>query len=336
VTEKPIVAITLGDPCGIGPEVVAKALEAPAVHEACRPVVIGSTAVLDRALVLTHSKLHTKQVASPSERMAAQQVAVLDPGSSPVLSDLTPGTLSAEAGKASVKWVLEAGRLALDHQVSAMATAPINKAAASLAGYQEIGHMELLQHMADVPSVLTMLMTTDLRVVHLSTHRALRLACDYVTMENVLGALRMTDAFFAEHGMPAARIGVAALNPHGGEEGLLGSEEQQAIGPAVEAAVAEGINAIGPVPADSVFLQTIEGRYDVALAMYHDQGHIPVKVHNWEASTTVNLGLPFIRTSVDHGTAFDIAGSGKADPTSMVTAIRWAAHLVAGHPLNSL
>jgi len=340
MTELPIVAITLGDPCGIGPEVVAKALATPAVREVCHPLVIGNTGVLDKALALANVGFRTRLVASPAEvssnGAAGDAVAVLDPGPPENLLALAPGTLSAEAGKASVEWVIAAGRLAMDRQVDAMATAPINKAAANLAGYKDIGHMEILQRLSRAPKVITMLMTTQLRVVHLSTHRSLRAACDFVTKDNVLTALRLTHESFASHGMPQARIGVAALNPHGGEEGLLGSEEQEAIRPAVEEAQALGIDADGPVPADSIFHQAIDGKYDVVLAMYHDQGHIAIKVHGWTQSITMNLGLPFIRTSVDHGTAFDIAGKGIADATGMVEAIRAAAGLAGGQRLTDL
>ena len=327
----PIIAITMGDPSGIGPEVVAKALATPAVQQMCLPLVIGNAQVMAQAFQLVGSKQRPTPVTSPEEAAAGSNtngaVAVLDPGSPDSLAALKLGELSAVAGKASVEWVIAAGRLAVEHRIAAIATAPINKAAANLAGYQDIGHMEILQHLTEAPQVATMLLTTDLRVVHLTTHRSLRKACDYVTTDNVLAKLRLTHDFFSTYGIPNARIGVAALNPHGGEEGLLGSEEITAIGPAVEAAIAEGINAIGPVPADTIFHQAIAGKYDVVLAMYHDQGHIPVKVHGWEQSVTVNLGLPLIRTSVDHGTAFDIAGKGIADATSMVTAIRLAAGL---------
>ena len=335
--ELPTVVITLGDPCGVGPEVVAKALATPAVRQVCRPLVVGSAGVLDRAFALIDAKLRATPVDSADSILPNGAVAVLEPELPVSVEMLPPGTLSAEAGRASVEWVLTAGRLALEGRVGAMATAPFNKAAAHLAGYTDlIGHMEILQQLAEAPQVATMLMTTDLRVVHLTTHRSLRRACDYVTKENVLAKLYLTDEFFTFYGMPHPRIGVAALNPHAGEDGLLGSEEHEAIGPAVEAAIAGGIDAIGPAPADSIFHQAIDGKYDVVLAMYHDQGHIPVKVHGWEQSISTNLGLPFIRTSVDHGTAFDIAGKGVADATSMVSAILVAAGLAGERRLIDL
>jgi 4-hydroxythreonine-4-phosphate dehydrogenase len=325
MSDQPIIAITLGDPCGIGPEVVAKALAVPEVRSACRILVIGSTATLQRELDMAGAGLRAEPVSSPETPTTDGTFAVLEPGSVADVAKLPPGSISAEAGRASVEWVLTAGRLALEGRVQAVATAPINKAAAHLAGYREIGHMELFQGLAHAPQVATMLMTTGLRVVHLTTHHSLREACEAVTRDQVLAKLRLTHAFFVEHGYPAVRIGVAALNPHGGEEGLLGHEEETEIGPAVDDARGDGIDATGPVPADSVFGKAIAGDYDVVLAMYHDQGHIAIKVHGWAESITLNLGLPFIRTSVDHGTAFDIAGRGVADATSMAIAILTAA-----------
>ena len=210
---------------------------------------------------------------------------------------------------------------------------PLNKEAASLAGYQAIGHMELLQEISGAQDVATMLMSGRLRVVHLTTHRSLRRACDYVTKDRILGKLKLTHSSFVQWGTPYPRIGVAALNPHASDGGLLGSEEMEEIAPAVEEARREGVDAVGPVPADIVFHQAINGAFDVVLAMYHDQGHIPVKVHGFERSVSANLGLPFVRTSVDHGTAFDIAGKGIAHHRSMLESIRLAVALCKGEGL---
>jgi 4-hydroxythreonine-4-phosphate dehydrogenase len=206
----------------------------------------------------------------------------------------------------------------------------LNKEAASLAGYKSIGHMELLQELSGVRTVATMLMARNLRVVHLTTHRSLRVACDYVKKDRILDYLRLTHESFLQYGFSEPRIAAAALNPHGSDGGLLGDEEAEEISPAVEAAKAEGINAFGPVPADIVFHHAAEDRYDAVLAMYHDQGHIAVKVYGFEESITANLGLPFVRTSVDHGTAFDIAGKNVADHTSMVESIRMAVAFASG------
>jgi 4-hydroxythreonine-4-phosphate dehydrogenase len=326
----PLVGITLGDPVGVGPEVVAKAVASGDLRNIARLVVIGSASVLDKALALTDTSLSVRAVSDPGDQVADDQIAVYQPiGLANGLQDLPYGQVSADAGHAAVVCVKAAAELALSGQIDAIATAPINKHAANLAGYTDVGHQEIYQTMTGVPQVVTMLVTPGLRVVHLTTHRSLRVACDYVTKDNVLAKLQLTHDFFASQGFESCRIAAAALNPHGGEAGIIGTEEIDEIAPAVQAALAAGINVSGPIPADTVFNQAIDGRYDVVLAMYHDQGHVAVKVHDWASSATMNLGLPFLRTSVDHGTAFDIAGQGIADSTGMVQAVRLAA-LVSG------
>ena len=333
MSTKPTIAITLGDPAGIGPEVVAKALADPQLRALGNLVVVGNAGVLEQALRSAGTNLHAVAVGDPRQPAGHDSVAVVDDGDEE-LSDIALGQVSAEAGGASVKWVLTAARLALAGAIDVIVTAPINKTSAHLAGYEDVGHMELFQSLTESPQVATMLLTTGLRVVHLTTHRSLRVACDEVTRANVLAKLQLTHDFFLQHNGGAPRIGVAALNPHGGETGLLGREEIDAIGPAVADAQTAGINAIGPIPADTVFIQAIDGAYDVVLAMYHDQGHIAIKVQGWEESVTMNLGLPFLRTSVDHGTAFDIAGKGIANPVGMASAIRAAARIVSGGGLG--
>ncbi len=331
--KRPAVAVTMGDPCGIGPEVVAKALAQPWVYDACRPLVVGNTLAMERAIALTGARLRVNSLDDPEDAGRDPVVLdLLDPGNlDPV--HITPGRISPQCGRAAMEWVTGAGNLALKGKVAALATAPLNKEAAALAGYQAIGHMELLQELSGAKTVATMLMAKNLRVVHLTTHRSLRLACDYVKKDRILQFLQLTHDSFVQWGTANPRIGVAALNPHGSDGGLLGSEEEEEITPAVETARGQGIDAIGPVPADAVFHQATEGLYDVVLAMFHDQGHIPVKVYGFEESVTANLGLPFVRTSVDHGTAFDIAGRGIADPTSMLEAIRLAVALAKGNGL---
>ena len=324
---KPLVAITMGDPAGIGAEIVAKALSDQGAYDKCRPFVIGNAAAMDAAVSLVNAPLSARGVRSPEEVAGKPGVIdVLDLGNLD-FGAVEPGKVSAVAGKASVEWILKACELASSGQIQAIATAPINKEACGLAGCKEIGHMEILQKQTGAREVATMLMAGNLRVVHLTTHRSLRVACDYATRPKILAKIRLTDEHFKRWGFPAPRIGVAALNPHASDGGLLGDEEEKEIGPAVEDARASGIDAIGPVPADTVFFQAIRGRYDAVLAMYHDQGHIPIKVHDFDRSVSVILGLPFIRTSVDHGTAFDIAGKGIAGHESMRGAIRVAADL---------
>ncbi len=327
----PLVGITLGDPVGIGPEVVAKAIASGTLREVARLVVIGSVPVLNKALALTGSSLKGRAVANPGDSVSDVEIAVYEPKGLPSgLRNLPYGEVSLEAGQAAVIWVKAAAELAMAGRISAIATAPINKHAANLAGYADVGHQEIYQAMTGADQVVTMLVTPGLRVVHLTTHRSLRIACDYVTKDNILEKLRLTHEFFVSQRFAPARIAVAALNPHGGEAGIIGMEEIEEIAPAIEAARAAGMDVTGPIPADTVFNQSIEGRFDVVLAMYHDQGHVAIKVHDWASSVTMNLGLPFLRTSVDHGTAFDIAGQGIADSTGMVQAVRLAA-LVSGN-----
>ena len=329
MTERPLVAITMGDAAGIGAEVTAKALQDAWVYEKCRPFVVGDTASMAAALEMIDAGGRARLVHDLSDVTG-------DPGSIEVLdienmdfAQIEYGVLSPIAGKASVEWILMAGELAAAGDVAAIATAPINKEACKLAGYEDIGHMEIFQSQTRAPNVATMLMAGNLRVVHLTTHRSLRIACDYVTKTNVLDKILLTDECFRSWGFGSPRIGVAALNPHASDGGLLGTEEAQEILPAVAEAQSLGIDTTGPVPADTVFNQAIDGKFDAVIAMYHDQGHIPIKVHDWAKSVSVNLGLPFVRTSVDHGTAFDIAGKGIADAESMLESIRVAVSLAS-------
>ena len=333
MNQRPLVAITMGDPAGIGAEVTAKALQDDWVYEKCRPFVVGSAAAMSAALDLIGADGRANAVhdlADVSGRRGAIDVLDLE---NLDFSQIEYGAVSADAGRASVEWILRAGELAASGQVAAIATAPINKEACSLAGHKDIGHMEIFQRQTQAPNVATMLMARTLRVVHLTTHRSLRVACDYVTRENVLGKIELTDRCFREWGFAAPRIGVAALNPHASDGGLLGDEEAEQIAPAVQDARRGGVDATGPIPADTVFNQAIDGGFDAVIAMYHDQGHIPIKVHDWAKSVSVNLGLPFVRTSVDHGTAFDIAGAGVADAESMLESIRVAVSLASDSAL---
>ena len=330
---KPAIAITMGDPCGIGPEVVVKALTDPRVYAACRPVVIGSAYAMQQAVKVAGQPLAVRETADPTA--AGQDPAVVEVVDIHNLNPaaITVGQLSVPCGKAAMEWVTKAGQLALAGVVDGIATAPLNKEAASLAGFQSIGHTELLQELAGIKTIATMLLSKNLRVVHLTTHRSLRVACDYVKKERILEFLQLTHDSFVRWGFPQPRLAAAGLNPHNSDGGLLGNEEAEEIAPAVAAARERGIDAVGPIPADSVFHQAIQGRYDAVLAMFHDQGHIPVKVYGFEESVTANLGLPFVRTSVDHGTAFDIAGQGLAQHISMLESIRLAVALAQGNGL---
>ena len=309
------IGITLGDPAGIGPEVAVKAL-----HAAHRPT--AEYVVYGPAWALA---LGAEQSGLPLPDCETVDV------DAPPGEDFQVGAVSAACGEAGVRTVERCARAAIAGDVAAMMTCPLHKEAIHAAGYvDDIGHQEILARLTGAETTATMLMTPGLRVVHLSTHKSLIDAARFVTRGNVVAKLRLCHESLTRWGLPKARIAVAALNPHGGEGGLLGSEERDEIAPAVAEARQCGIDATGPLPADSVFNRAIDGAFDAVLAMYHDQGHIAIKVHNFHESVTATLGIPLIRTSVDHGTAFDIAGKGVADATGAVAALTAAVALAEG------
>ncbi|MDH7486742.1 MAG: 4-hydroxythreonine-4-phosphate dehydrogenase PdxA [Anaerolineae bacterium] len=328
--DRPIVAITMGDPAGVGPEIVIKALCHDIVHECCRPLVVGDSGVLKRALKLLGVAMDLRLLSDVTQaRFTPPEVELLDLHNVD-WSRVQPGTVGAEAGRAATEYVIKATELALAGQVQAIATAPLNKEAMRLGGYDFIGHTEILAELTGTPRCTTMLASGPLRVVHVTRHLPLREVAAHITTEQVLETIEITAEGLRAWGMERPRLGVAALNPHGGDGGLIGDEEITAIAPAVQAAQERGIDARGPFPADSIFVRALHDEFDVVVAMYHDQGHIPIKVHGFEESVAVTLGLPIVRTSVDHGTAFDIAWQGVADPRSMVEAIKLAARLAVG------
>ena len=309
------IGITLGDPAGIGPEVAVKALQGDD-RPAAEFVVYGPRWALE---------LGAQQSGLQVPDCDTVDIEVAQP------AHFRVGVVSAGCGKAAVESVERCARDTVAGTVDAMMTCPLNKEAIHAAGYvDDIGHQEILARLTGASTTATMLMTPGLRVVHLSTHKSLIEAARFVTRDNVLAKLTLCHASLTRWGLPGARIAVAALNPHGGEGGLLGNEEIDAIRPAVDAARAAGIDATGPLPADSVFNRAIGGEFDAVLAMYHDQGHIAIKVHDFHRSVTATLGVPLIRTSVDHGTAFDIAGKGIADATGATAAMQAAVALAEG------
>ncbi len=327
MSARPIIAATMGDPAGIGPEITVKALARDEVWNCCRPLVVGDAAVLAQADALLDADLTLHPITDVAE-------AQFDPTAPDVLdlqnvSALQRARVSAAAGRAAVDYVERAVELAQAGQVDGIVTGPINKAALQAAGIPFIGHTELLAALTGEQRVTTMLTTPGLRVVHVTRHVPLRDVAAHITRERVLETIRLTDTGMRGLGIPGPRLAVAALNPHGGDDGLVGREEIDVIEPAVAAAREEGIQVHGPIPADSVFFRAIRGEFDAVVAMYHDQGHIPIKTHGFERSVTVTLGLPIVRTSVDHGTAFDIAWQGVAHAESQVEAIRLAARMAS-------
>jgi 4-hydroxythreonine-4-phosphate dehydrogenase len=328
---KPIIAVTMGDPAGVGPEVILKALIDPAVRRACNPLILGDWEVLQRT-GRGRKKLpplirwdHGQSLASLFQRGGAS---VVCPLSSLKAAESRPGLPSKAGGHAAYRYIQVAAKLALSKVADAMATAPISKSILIDAGYNYPGHTELLAELSRTPECRMMLIGKQLRVVPVTGHISFTQVARSLTRDGIRVTLELTDrnlrTFF---GIRKPRIAVAALNPHGGEEGIFGDEEKNIIAPAVESAKRKGIQARGPFPADSLFHQAVKGDYDAVVCMYHDQALIPLKLHHFFGGVALTLGLPFIRTSVDHGTAYDIAGKDKADESSMKEAILLAAAL---------
>lgn len=343
---KPVIGITMGDPAGVGPEITVKALNQKEIYERCNPLVIGDASVLALAAKTTGLEtLKIHRIGSVSEAKFIDGVIdVLDMGIVNV-EKLEIGKVSAMAGDAAFAYVKKVIALAMDGSVDATVTNPLNKEAMNLAGHHYSGHTEIYADFTNTKKYTMMLAHHNLRVVHVSTHVSLREACDRVKKDRILEVTRIAAKACQEMGISNPRIGVAGLNPHCGEGGLFGREEIEEISPAVEAAKAEGILAEGPIPPDTIFSRARGGWYDCVVAMYHDQGHIPLKVVGfvydqslgmWEAVEGVNitLGLPIIRTSVDHGTAFDQAGTGKASQASLVNAIDYAISFAKSRAVN--
>jgi len=325
--EKPVIAITMGDAAGIGPEVIVKALQSKFIHEICQPLVVGEAAIMKKTIEMINKniKLHcingTEGINTTPSFINLIDLQNLES------NDVITGKICSACGKAAMEFIQHAADLVLADKAKALVTTPINKKATKLAGYGDIGHLEFLAHLTKSRNYATMLVSGPLRVVHLTTHFSLKEACNLVTKERIFSLIKLTNQSFEKWGIKNAHIAVAALNPHGGEEGLFGREEIEEILPAIEDAISIGIEASGPFPADSIFNRAIKGEFDVVIALYHDQGHIPIKVYGVENSVSIALGLPFIRTSVDHGTAFDIAGKGIADAHSLEQAIIMAVAL---------
>jgi 4-hydroxythreonine-4-phosphate dehydrogenase len=325
--QRPLVAVTMGDGAGVGPEVIVAACADPEVTAICRPVVIGDAARLRAAAAILGVDPEIRIVDRPEDaRGEAGTIDVIDLALLP--PDLPWGELSAAAGEAAFQYVKVAAELAMAGRVQAICTAPLNKEALHLAGHRYPGHTELLADLTGTPEVSMMLTTPGLRVIHVTTHIGLVDAVARIEPGLVERTIRRGHEALVRSGIAAPRIAVCAINPHAGEHGLFGyGEEETKIAPGVEAARAAGIDATGPLAADTVFFVAGRGDYDLVVAMYHDQGHGPIKVLGIDAGTNITVGLPVIRTSVDHGTAFDIAGTGRVDPRSMAYALRQAAEL---------
>jgi 4-phospho-D-threonate 3-dehydrogenase / 4-phospho-D-erythronate 3-dehydrogenase len=326
---RPIIAITMGDAAGVGPEVIMKALAHAEPHAWCRPLVVGDASRLRQAGSIAGSNLKVCSLALnqvDKAEFSADTVDCVDLKLIP--AELAWGALSAVAGDAAYQYVKEACDLAVRGKVAAICTAPLNKAALHMGGHNFPGHTEMLAALTGTEEVSMMLSTPKLKVTHVTTHIGLIDAIAKIEPGLVERTITRAHTVLVKSGNATPRIGVCGINPHAGENGLFGhGEEAEKIEPAIAACRKKGWNVVGPLPADTLFFLAQRGDYDMVIAMYHDQGHGPVKVLGIEAGVNITIGLPVIRTSVDHGTAFDIAGTGKADERSMLEALRQAAEL---------
>ncbi len=332
----PLLGITMGDPGGIGPEICVKCLNDPEIYRICRPLIVGDAEVIRNAVSFCRLQAALNVCRAPAEgRYRHGTIDVLDLGNMP-LARLKHKTVTREQGQASFEYINRAIDLALAGKLDGTVTGPINKEALNAAGHHFAGHTEIYASRTATRDYAMMLADKSFRVVHVSTHVSLRKACDMVKKKRVQTVIELTHDALRRMHVESPAIGVAGLNPHCGEGGLFGSEDENEIAPAVAASRAREIRVEGPVPADTVFSKMIGGMYDAVVVMYHDQGHIPAKLVGFQynartgawqnmAGVNVTLGLPIIRTSVDHGTAFGKAGEGRANPQSMIEAVKLAA-----------
>lgn len=322
---KPIIGVTMGDAAGIGPEVIVKALQDKRIHRAARVVVLGDVEVLRAACRLCSLACDLKVIGDPAEgSYEAGKLNVAQAGRIEIRK-LARGTVLGMCGQASYDAIFKSVELALSGKVQAVATAPINKESLRAAGIQDIGHTEIYEALSSSVNALTMFEVHSLRIFFFTRHMSLRAACDRIKKDALVTFFIRCAQELQRLQVAAQPLAVAGLNPHGGEHGLFGAEEVEQITPAILEARKLGYDVVGPIGADSVFHQALEGRYSAVVALYHDQGHIAAKTYDFERTISVTLGLPFIRTSVDHGTAFDIAGTGEASAVSMREAILVAA-----------
>ena len=341
-TVKPLIGMTMGDPMGIGPEVTVKALAHKPVHEMARPLVIGHEQVMRQAVSRAGLALVVRSVQSETDaEFQAGVVNVLEPEGCHVTQDML-GQVSAEAGHAAFVAIEKAIALALERRIDAVVTGPIHKEAINAAGHRFPGHTEIFAQYTGTQDYAMLLAYGDLKVIHVTTHMPLARVSDSLTQERIFKVIGLAHDVCRRLGIQKPRMGVAGLNPHASDGGLFGQEEAQLIVPAIQAAQEQGMDVQGPVPPDTLFPKAIGGWFDICVVMYHDQGHIPLKVlgftwdrknDRWDSVNGVNitLGLPIIRTSVDHGTAFDIAGQNIASPESTIQAIEYATKLAEEH-----
>ncbi len=332
--KRPLMGITMGDPCGIGPEVILKALAHEESYRVCRPLVIGHPEILKRDMGMAGVRLDVRVVDRPED--GAFECGCIDVWC-PIDVDVDQigiGKVCREAGRAAAEWVIHAVDLAMVDRIDGIVTAPLNKEAMNLAGYPYAGHTELLAEKSGTARAHLMLVSDRMNVSHVTGHIALHEVPDRLTVDLIYDTVRLTRDVLVGMGKIDPRVAVCGLNPHAGENGLFGSEDAKIIHPAVEKALSEGWRVDGPLPADTTFLKVYNGLYDGVVAMYHDQGHVPAKLVAFDEAVNVTLGLPIVRASVDHGTAYDIAGKGVAKSVNMLQAIRVGSKLAVDRSLK--
>lgn len=328
VIRKPRIGITMGDPAGIGPEIIVKALEQKSVWETCTPLVLGDPGIMKNALDLLSSTLTLHPVKNVEEIDKGERRINLLSLSHIAMGQFSYGKPNKHTGNAMVSYIQEAIHLALREKIDAIVTCPINKAAMSLAGYSYPGHTELLAEATKTDKYAMMLAGEKLKVVLVTIHHPLREVPDILTFDKIISTIRITHTTLRKYfALKVPELAVAALNPHAGEGGIFGNEEKKIIDPAIRKAREEGINVLGPFASDTLFFYASRGKFDAVICMYHDQGLIPLKLLHFEDAVNITLGLPIIRTSVDHGTAYDIAGIGSANPQSLINAIKTATQM---------
>lgn len=324
----PLIGITMGDPAGIGPEIICKAFYLSEITEDLRPFVIGDIKVIEMTLMSLNLPLKIRGLKSVEDsRPSSGLIEIVDLRNIDI-SLLEIGRPSAMAGRAVVEYIKKAVSLAMERRIHAIVTAPINKETLNMAGFSYPGHTELLAELTGAKDFRMMLIGGPLKVILVTTHVGVKDIAPLIKRDRVLNTIRLAHKTMLDLGIKAPRIAIAGLNPHAGEGGIFGREEIEEIMPTIEEAKNLGIDARGPIPPDTLFHKAYIGEYDIVVAMYHDQGLIPLKMISFGKAVNVTVGLPIIRTSVDHGTAYDIAGKGKADPSSLIEAIKLAARLV--------
>jgi 4-hydroxythreonine-4-phosphate dehydrogenase len=329
-TKLPIIGITMGDPTGIGPEVIVKVLSQKSTFGFCRPMVFGDRTIVERALKLLNAKLKVNVLETIEEKNYKPEMLNLVCLSTIPLDEADYGLPGPSCGKAMVTYIKEAVQCASEGTIDAMATAPISKKALSEAGYSYPGHTELLAALTGTKDYVMMLAGDRLRVVLATIHCSLHDVCHLLTTEKILTTISITHSALKDFfGEKQPKIAVAGLNPHAGEKGLFGQEENDIILPAIKRAQQLGMNVEGPLSPDTLFYHAAQGMYAAVVSLYHDQGLIPLKLLHFEDGVNITLGLPIIRTSVDHGTAYDIAGTGKANPSSLLNALKVAARMAS-------